>query len=228
MPVKPVPKPEEGSRPPRQDRDYFQKAKESIKTKVDDAVPGPSNDSPVVEKEENNNEPEAFVPKPTPQPPKKRNVEFTREDLERIESETHLLDEKNTILFSLNSVVRSDDEEIPDSFFDLTVSDIRVLMNQMKENVQSMDNAPLMTSKLRELEDAKKTLIQLQYHETLIRIQFPNRLVLQAVFKPIDTVADVKQFIRTFLKEDVAEFALCKFISFDELFLCFVYLHSKL
>lgn len=106
--------------------------------------------------------------------------------------------------------MNSSSEEIPDSFFDVTIGDIRVLMGQLKENSSSMHNVPLMTSKLRELEDAKKTLIQLQYRETLIRVQFPNRMVLQTVFKPIDTVAVVKQFLRAFLKEDVNEFELCK------------------
>lgn len=120
------------------------------------------------------------------------------------------MDDRHTILYSLESVVNSSSEEIPDSFFDVTIGDIRVLMGQLKENSSSMHNAPLMTSKLRELEDAKKTLIQLQYRETLIRVQFPNRMVLQTVFKPIDTVAVVKQFLRAFLKEDVNEFELCK------------------
>lgn len=111
-------------------------------------------------------------------------------------------------------MVNSSSDEIPDSFFDVTVGDIRVLMSQLRENSKGMDNAPLMTSKLRELEDAKKTLIQLQYKETLIRIQFPNRMVLQTVFKPIDTVAEVKQFLGAYLKEDVNEFQLCEYGTF--------------
>lgn len=138
-------------------------------------------------------------------------MEFTKEDLDRLESETRRLDDKNTILYSLESVVNSaSEDDIPDSFFDVTLSDMRKLFSQMKENVRSMDNAPLMTSKLRELEDSKKTLIQLQYRETLIRIQFPNRLVMQTVFKPIDTVAQVKDFLRPFLNETSTAFDLCE------------------
>lgn len=120
------------------------------------------------------------------------------------------LDEKNTLIYSLESVVNSQFEDLPDSFFDVTVNDIRVLFSQLKDSNKSMDNAPLMTSKLRELEDAKKTLNQLQYKETLIRIQFPNRLVIQATFKPIDTVGQVKEFLRRFLSDDVTRFDLCE------------------
>lgn len=139
------------------------------------------------------------------------------------------MDDRNTILYSLESVVNSSSDDIPDSFFDVTVGDIRVLMSQLRENSKGMDNAPLMTSKLRELEDAKKTLIQLQYKETLIRIQFPNRMVLQTVFKPIDTVAEVKQFLRTYLKEDVNEFQLCEYLFFIHRFTkgCFDILKIK-
>lgn len=123
------------------------------------------------------------------------------------------MDSHNTIIYSLESVISSgSSDEIPDSFFEVTASDMRVLMSQLRDNVRSMDNAPLMTAKLRELEDAKKTLVQLQYKETLIRIQFPNRLVLQTVFKPINTIAEVKEFLKTFLTEEVAEFQLCKLI----------------
>lgn len=114
------------------------------------------------------------------------------------------------MIYSLESVVNSSFEDIPDSFFDVTISDVRVLMSQLKDVTRSMDNAPLMTSKLRELEDAKRTLSQLKYRETLIRVQFPNRLVLQTVFKPIDTIGRVKEFLGRFLVAEVEEFELCK------------------
>lgn len=211
LPVKPVAKDqEEQPFKPRQMKlesssSSVEVAKEEVK--IDEPVAGPSR-------------PETTTPKEQQQqpvvvdPPKKRHLEFTKEDLDRLELETKRLDDKNTIIYSLESVINSS-SELPDSFFDITVSDMRVLLSQMKENMRSMDNAPLMTSKLRELEESKKTLIQLQYKETLIRVQFPDsRLVLQTVFKPIDTINHVKQFLRSFLVENVKEFDLCKRILF--------------
>lgn len=114
------------------------------------------------------------------------------------------------MIYSLESVVCSPSDEIPDSFFDVTVHDIRVLFSQLRDSNKSMENAPLMTSKLRELEDSKRVLNQLAYKETLIRIQFPNRMVLQTVFKPITQISDVKQFLRRFICEEIQEFELCR------------------
>lgn len=165
------------------------------------------------------------------EPKQKRNIEYTKEDLDRLESEMHQvnelffiksnfpnnpfkfqLDDAHTVIYSLESVVSSSTEEIPDSFFDVTVRDIRVLMSHLKDHSKNIDNAPLMTSKLRELEDAKKTLIQLQYKETLIRIQFPNRFVLQTVLKPIDTISSVKEFLKRYIREDIQQFDLCELL----------------
>lgn len=120
------------------------------------------------------------------------------------------MDDFNTVIYSLDSVISSSSEEVPDSFFDVTVRDIRVLMSHLKDYSKNIDNAPLMTTKLRELEDAKKTLIQLQYKETLIRVQFPNRLVLQTVFKPIDTIDSVKAFLKRYIHEDIQQYELCE------------------
>lgn len=211
LPVKPVlVRPDEEYRPKQMKCPTIieQAKQEAAKSKEDDfAVPGPSR--PTAPEPSTS---EAAIPKPVAEPPKKTHVEFTKEDLDRLEGETKRLDDRNTILYSLESVVSSaSDDDIPDSFFDVTLSDMRKLFSQMKENVRSMDNAPLMTSKLRDLEDSKKTLIQLQYRETLIRIQFPNRLVMQTVFKPIDTVAQVKDFLRPFLDESSTPFDLCEY-----------------
>lgn len=210
LPVRPVV--EEQPRPRQQKPEsIILKAKEELRKEKTAAVgAGPHE---LLAEREKSPEPSTSKTAPPVEPPRKRHVEFTREDLERLESETQRLDENNTVLYSLESVVNNgSSDEIPDSFFDLTLADARVLMSQLKESTRSMDNAPLMTAKLRELEDAKKTLVQLQYRETLIRIQFPSRLVLQTVFKPITTVAMVKQFLRSFLNEDVEEFDLCEWV----------------
>lgn len=188
--------------------------KEKQNMQIDDAVPGPSTTTPVESMEQPTNyscSREVILPKAEPLP-RKQNIVLTKADLVKLESETVRLDDQNTIMYSLESVAATEsDGDLPDSFFELTAADLRLLMRQMKESVRSMDNAPLMTTKLRELEDAKKTLNQLQYKETLLRIQFPGRLVIQSVFKPIATIESIKEFLGTFLNDDAAkEFELCK------------------
>lgn len=98
-----------------------------------------------------------------------------------------------------------------DSFFDLTVNDIKVLLRDLKTQSQELENAPLMTSKMRELEHDNQTMLKLnRYRTTVIRIQFSNRLVLQGIFLPSDTIQQVVDFVRGFLNDPNLDFHLCK------------------
>lgn len=102
-----------------------------------------------------------------------------------------------------------------DSFFDLTVNDIKVLLRDLRTQAQELDNAPLMTSKMREMEHDNQTMLKLnRYRTTVIRIQFADRLVLQGIFLPSDSIQQVKDFVRGFLKDSNIEFHLCKEIQF--------------
>lgn len=120
--------------------------------------------------------------------------------------------ERHAILFSLNnSQPMSHEEEMKDSFFDLTVNDIKVLLRDLRTQSQELENAPLMTAKMRELEHDNQTLLKLnRYKTTVIRIQFANRLVLQGIFLPSDSVQQVMDFVRGFLNDPNMEFDLCK------------------
>ncbi len=120
--------------------------------------------------------------------------------------------ERNAILFSLNSSQpMSTEEETKDSFFDLTVNDIKVLLRDLRTQTQELENAPLMTSKMREMEHDNQTMLKLnRYRTTVIRIQFANRLVLQGIFLPSNTIQQVMDFVRGFLNDPTMEFHLCK------------------
>lgn len=98
-----------------------------------------------------------------------------------------------------------------DSFFDLTVNDIKVLLRDLRTQTQELENVPLMTSKMREMEHDTQTMLKLnRYRTTVIRIQFANRLVLQGIFLPSDTIQQVMDFVRGFLNDPNMEFHLCK------------------
>lgn len=127
--------------------------------------------------------------------------------------------ERHAILFSLNSSQPiSHEEEMKDSFFDLTVNDIKVLLRDLRTQSQDLENAPLKTSKMREMEHDNQTMLKLnRYRTTVIRIQFANRLVLQGIFLPSDTIQQVMDFVRSFLNDTNLEFHLCKTQLFQEL-----------
>lgn len=103
--------------------------------------------------------------------------------------------------------------ELPDAFFDLTVSDVRKMYQDLRNNVSNYEDAPLMTKELRNLEESKKILNQLGlYKKCLLRIQFPDRYVLQSTFTPIETVKDIKDLVKKYLLEPEMDFFLCRFL----------------
>lgn len=73
------------------------------------------------------------------------------------------------------------------------------------------EDGQLSTSSMREFEKTQNQLnILHKYNKCIIRIHFPNRLVLQTVFKSSESVLDVINFIRKYLIDESLEFSLCK------------------
>lgn len=63
---------------------------------------------------------------------------------------------------------------------------------------------------MRELEKGQNLLNLLhKYNKCIIRIHFPNRLVIQTVFRPTETVLDITNFVRKYLVDESLDFYLC-------------------
>ena len=123
--------------------------------------------------------------------------------------------ERNALVFNQAGAKAIPREELPDSFFDLTVEDAKVLLRDAKKNLDKLEESPLLTETQRQLDNDKKTLSQLhKYQRAIIRIQFPNQLVLQGLFGPLETVQTIKDFVKTYLENPEKEFTLCKYFFF--------------
>lgn len=120
----------------------------------------------------------------------------------------NILGDREAVLFHVESAEQRN-FELPDSFFDVTVADVRKMYADLRNKVKDLDEAPLMTSELRQLEDSKKVLNDLaRFRVTVIRVQFPDRYVLQGIFKLHETVADVRAFVTGFLQDSNLDFHL--------------------
>ncbi|XP_075224599.1 tether containing UBX domain for GLUT4 [Lycorma delicatula] len=115
------------------------------------------------------------------------------------------LDQRNGLVFQMQDSNCSFSAELPDSFFDVTIDDVRLLMRDLKRNRESMEQAPLQTEQLRKIEIENKIKL---YDKTVLRIQFPDRLILQGVFEPSDTVADVYNFVKSYIIDPDSDFYL--------------------
>lgn len=150
---------------------------------------------------------------PVKAPPKEPEIQKVIESIEQVQPPQpdpviNILDNRGTIIFSLDSIQISP-IDLPDSFFELTESDVRMLYRELRNQVDNNENAPLMTSELRKLEENKKILNQLAtYKSCAIRIQLPSRHVIQSKFSTVETVGAVMDFVKGFLINPDIEFYL--------------------
>lgn len=120
----------------------------------------------------------------------------------------NIIGPRNAVLFSLDAASKTNDD-LPDSFFDLNVNDLKMVLRDLKRTASGNEDAPLLTSNLRELERQKVMLAKLnQYKDCVLRIQFPNRFVLQGIFKPHEPISRVEEFVRGFLANTNEKFHL--------------------
>lgn len=88
---------------------------------------------------------------------------------------------------------------------------------------KELNETPLMTQQMREMEESAKVLSALnQYPVTQLRIYFPDNYVIQASFKPIDTISSVQDFVRPLLANPASEFSLCMY-GWKGIFLCSIF-----
>ncbi|XP_060796989.1 tether containing UBX domain for GLUT4 isoform X2 [Neoarius graeffei] len=115
--------------------------------------------------------------------------------------------DREPLVFHLDTAAQRqhDDMELPDEFFEVTVDDVRKRLSQLKSERRVLEEAPLMTQSLREAQ--KKEKID-KYPKVVLRVQFPDRRVLQGFFRPLETVTVLKQFVRTHLRDPDLPFYL--------------------
>lgn len=123
---------------------------------------------------------------------------------------------RNAVLFFQDDAKTARLDNLPDSFFEIGINDIQLMMGELKQKAEGTTNQPLMTAKLREMEEDQKQLRLLnKYRVVIIRVQFPNRYVLQGIFTPYETIEMLYQFVRTYLSNPSIEFYLCEYILLD-------------
>ncbi|XP_076755823.1 tether containing UBX domain for GLUT4 [Xylocopa sonorina] len=131
--------------------------------------------------------------------------ECETDDLYNIE----FLGERNALVFNLAEIQGTTRDELPDDFYDLTVNDAKILLRDAKRCRKVLEEAPLLTSAQRQLDQEKRTLDQLnKYRYTIIRIQFPDQFVLQGLFRPMETVQAIKDFIKCYLIDANNDFTI--------------------
>ncbi|XP_052900762.1 tether containing UBX domain for GLUT4 [Anopheles moucheti] len=136
------------------------------------------------------------------------NSEQEQTDIPRPEAQIMVLGERDAVLYHASTAER-EQAEVADSFFDLTVPEMMQLYKQLQDRVKSFEDAPLLTGELRELERNQQLLSNMsRYRQAVIRVQFPDRHILQGVFQVYETVGHVMEFVRRYLADSNEPFYL--------------------
>ncbi|XP_054635935.1 tether containing UBX domain for GLUT4 isoform X2 [Dunckerocampus dactyliophorus] len=115
--------------------------------------------------------------------------------------------EREPLIYHMESRSRNakDDVELPDEFFEVTVDDVRKRFAQLKSERKLLEEAPLMTKTLRETQMKEKMD---RYPKVVLRVEFPDRHVLQGFFRPLETVGALVHFVRSHLEDPQLTFYL--------------------
>ncbi|XP_076381831.1 tether containing UBX domain for GLUT4 [Megalopta genalis] len=123
--------------------------------------------------------------------------------------EIHFLGERNALAFNQAMVQALSRDEFPDSFYDVTMEDAKVLLRDAKRRREELEEAPLLTNDLRESNHEKVISTKLnKYYQTIIRVQFPDQFVLQGIFQPTETVQMIYDFIKNYLDDPTSDFTI--------------------
>ncbi|XP_065187018.1 tether containing UBX domain for GLUT4-like [Sycon ciliatum] len=115
--------------------------------------------------------------------------------------------ERHAVLFEPKTAQdgRAGRDDLPDDFFDLRAEDLRLMLKDLRAIQQGDADKPLATKEMRQREEEKRLVA---YRQGVIRVQFPERLVLQGVFQAGEPVQAVMDFVKGYLEDSTLDFHL--------------------
>ncbi|XP_076879666.1 tether containing UBX domain for GLUT4 isoform X2 [Brachyhypopomus gauderio] len=133
-------------------------------------------------------------------------AKYGAKDLEEGEEYLEPVD-REPLVYHLDTAARhhNNNEELTDEFFEVTVDDVRKRFAQLKSERRALEEAPLITQALREAQMKEKMD---RYPKVVLRVQFPDRRVLQGFFRPLETVTALRQFVKSHLQDPDLHFYL--------------------
>uniref|UniRef100_A0A2N9J3R5 UBX domain-containing protein n=1 Tax=Fagus sylvatica TaxID=28930 RepID=A0A2N9J3R5_FAGSY len=143
-----------------------------------------------------------LVPQKVEEPQKKENLQSATSAHVEKQIEPKKVDRQVRVFFSVPESVAAK-IELPDSFFNLSLEEIKREADMRKKKIA---DSQLLIPKSYKEKQAKAA--RRRYRKTVIRIQFPDGVVLQAVFNPWEPTSSLYEFVGSALKEPSLEFEL--------------------
>uniref|UniRef100_A0A452IC49 UBX domain-containing protein n=2 Tax=Gopherus agassizii TaxID=38772 RepID=A0A452IC49_9SAUR len=125
---------------------------------------------------------------------------------EQLKEQEQLLERETVVCHpDLEKPLSAGPQDLPDEFFEVTVDDVRKRLAQLQNERKRLEEAPFMTKSLREAQTKEKLE---RYPKVVLRVQFPDRHVLQGFFRPGETVGILRDFVRSHLADAELPFYL--------------------
>ncbi|XP_041363543.1 tether containing UBX domain for GLUT4-like [Gigantopelta aegis] len=114
---------------------------------------------------------------------------------------------RKAVLYNLDEPVShsASGQDPPDDFFEVTETDIKKMVADQQKKMADVIDPPLMTQAMRQ---ARLEEHYAKYDKVVIRIQFPDRVVLQGLFNPRERVHAIYKFVKEYLEEKSSTFYL--------------------
>ncbi|XP_024030702.1 plant UBX domain-containing protein 2 [Morus notabilis] len=112
------------------------------------------------------------------------------------------IDRQTKVFFSVPENVAAK-IELPDSFYNLSLEEVKREAEMRKKKLADSQLLIPKSYKEKQAKAAKR-----RYKRTIIRIQFPDGVVLQGIFNPWEPTSSLYQFVSSALKEPSLEFEL--------------------
>ncbi|KAL2455274.1 Plant UBX domain-containing protein 2 [Forsythia ovata] len=112
------------------------------------------------------------------------------------------VDRQTRVFFSVSESVAAK-IELPDSFYNRSAEELKREADMRKKKIEESKLLIPKSYKEKQAKAAKK-----RYNRTVIRIQFPDGVVLQGIFSPTEPTGALYEFVSSALKEPSLEFEL--------------------
>ncbi|KAH9611129.1 hypothetical protein KSS87_007294, partial [Heliosperma pusillum] len=116
--------------------------------------------------------------------------------------EPEIIDRQIKVFFSVSETVAAR-IELPDSFYKLSLEEVRKEAEMRKKKMAESQLLIPKSLKEKQAQAARK-----RYTRTIIRVQFPDGVVLQGVFSPREPTTALYEFVSSALKQQGLEFEL--------------------
>ncbi|XP_061345007.1 plant UBX domain-containing protein 2 [Gastrolobium bilobum] len=136
------------------------------------------------------------------EPPKRENLASTTSADIDSKDKPKQVDRQVKVFFAVPESVAAK-IELPDSFYKLSVEEVRREAELRRKKIEESQLLIPKSLKEKQAKAARK-----RYTKTIIRIQFPDGVVLQGVFSPWEPTTALYEFVSSALKEPGLEFEL--------------------